>query len=273
MIKMFNIRQVYIMGVINMTPDSYFKDSRVEGSIAFYEKVEKLLKEGVDIIDIGAISTRPGAKIITQEAEMERLKEVIPALKTKYPEILFSIDTVYGKTAKYCLEEGFDIVNDVSAWSIDSSLVDVVASWNCSYVLMHAQGRPESMQNNPSYDQVALEVLQFFKTKIKLLEDKGINQVIIDPGFGFGKTIDHNYELLNKLSVLKILNCPIMIGLSRKSMITRYLDIDSEEALAATSALHMVSLQNGANILRVHDVKEAVQIRSLREKLTAIGQM
>jgi len=255
------------MGVINMTPDSYFKDSRITNSTAFFNRVGKMVNEGVDIIDIGAISTRPGAKFIPQEAEIKRLKQFIPDLKSNYPQILFSIDTVYGETAKFCLDHGFDIVNDVSAWSVDTTLIDVVSQWNCPYILMHAQGNPETMQNNPRYDNVTLDILRFFKRKLAALKSKGVQQVIIDPGFGFGKSIDDNFMILNKLSILEILECPILIGLSRKSMITNYLEITTESALSATSALHMVSLQNGANILRVHDVKEAVQVRSLYEKL------
>lgn len=267
MIKNSNISGLHIMGVINITPDSFFEGSRVHHLNAMLVRIDEMAKNGANIIDIGAISTRPGADIISQEEEYSRLKEIIPVVKKEFPQLFFSIDTVYGKTAKACLEAGWDMINDVSAGSIDKSLIDVARIYQCDYILMHAKGLPRNMQENPEYQSVIIEIMEFFAAQIKKLNESGVSKIIVDPGFGFGKTIDHNYEILQKLGTFRIFDKRILVGMSRKSMITKYLEISADEALPASTALHMVALQNGANILRVHDPKEAKQTIQLYEKL------
>lgn len=252
-----------IMGVINITPDSYYSSSRVDSMDDFLMKVQQMVSNGVDIIDLGAMSSRPGAEIISPKTELERLKPYFLVLRKEYPDIFISIDTVHSEVAEYCLDHDADMINDISAGSIDDQLIDVVSKYDTYYCLMHMQNTPQNMQNEPKYTNVSLEVLTFLKEKYSRCIEKGLKNIIIDPGFGFGKSIEDNYRLLKDLSVFGIIGCPILIGLSRKSMIYKALDINPDDSLAASSALHLQALQNGANILRVHDVKEAIQVRKL----------
>lgn len=260
-----------IMGIVNLTPDSFYDGGTYTDISNIMNKIQQYIDEGVGIVDVGAMSTKPGSKILPQSEEMGRLSHIIPKLKAKFNQILFSIDTIYGQTANYCLDNGFDIVNDVSAGSIDPSIFEVVAKYGCPYVLMHSSDIPETMQHNPIYDNVILEIIQFFQQKLKTLRKYGIEDVIVDPGFGFGKSTDHNFKILKSLSTFKMLGKPILAGISRKSMICKTLQISpkDEEALLATSALHMIALANGANILRVHDVKAAAHAIELHRCLAS----
>lgn len=256
-----------VMGILNVTPDSFYEGSRVKTEHQVRTQVEKMLIEGAQIIDIGGASSRPGAAFVSVEEELNRVLPMINLLVKHYPEALLSIDTYRAKVAKASIDSGIHLINDISASSIDEELFDVVAAGNVPYVLMHMQGRPQNMQEAPNYDTVVVEVFDFLVKKIALLKNKGIQDIIIDPGFGFGKTIEHNYKLLNHLSVYKALGMPILAGISRKSMIWKVLKNTPEEALHGTTALHVIALQNGANILRVHDVRPAVEAIQLMQVL------
>jgi dihydropteroate synthase len=255
------------MGILNVTPDSFYEGSRMKTADQVRMQVEKMLEEGAQIIDVGGASSRPGADFVSVAEELNRVIPIINLLVKHYPEALLSIDTYRAEVAKEAINSGVHLINDISASSIDEGLLDVVAAGNVPYVLMHMQGTPQDMQQEPNYDSVVVDVLDFFLKKIALLKSKGIEDIIVDPGFGFGKTIGHNYKLLNHLSVYKVLGIPIMAGLSRKSMIWKVLENTPEEALHGTTALHVVALQNGANILRVHDVRPAVEAIQLMQVL------
>lgn len=257
-----------IMGVINATPDSFYAESRTKSIDQILAKVDEMRNDGASIIDIGAMSSRPGAHIISPEEEIERLRSLLPTLTSTFPAQIFSIDTVWSKVARFALDQGVHMINDISAGTIDPSLIDILAiERDVPYVLMHMQGDLHTMQHNPSYQDIALEVLDFLIDKLGMLVEKGIFDVIVDPGFGFGKDLDHNYELLRKLHVLKIMERPILVGVSRKSMIYKALGVSASAALNGTSALHMVALQQGAQILRAHDVREAKQCVVLAQRL------
>ncbi|MBL4649094.1 MAG: dihydropteroate synthase [Aureispira sp.] len=256
-----------VMGILNITPDSFYEESRMKTEWEVRTQVEKMLEEGARIIDIGGASSRPGADFVSVEEELNRVIPIINLLVKHYPEALLSIDTYRAKVAKESIDSGIHLINDISASSIDEGLLDVVAAGNVPYVLMHMQGSPQDMQQEPNYDSVVVEVLDFLVKKVALLKSKGIQDIIIDPGFGFGKTIEHNYQLLNHLSVYKVLEMPILAGISRKSMIWKVLKNTPEEALHGTTALHVIALQNGANILRVHDVRPAVEAIQLMQVL------
>jgi len=248
-----------VMGVINVTPDSFYAGSRFLEFDKVEQQVERMLTQGADIIDIGAMSTRPGAAIIDPKEELQRLLEPIKTIRKRFPEIYISLDTVSGEVAAACLDEGVDIINDISGASIDETLLDVVAKYKVPYILMHMLGTPEIMQRSPKYEDVVIEVLGYLKSRIHTLRQKGITELIVDPGFGFGKSLVHNYQLLKNLSVFKILECPILVGMSRKKMVQTVIGQDANNALNGTTAVNLLSLMNGANILRVHDVKEAVE--------------
>lgn len=248
-----------VMGVINITPDSFYAGSRFLEFDKVELCVEKMLEQGASIIDVGAMSTRPGAEVIDSKEELSRLIKPIKQIRRSFPDAFISLDTVSGTVASACIEEGVDMINDVSGGSIDSSLIDVVAKYKVPYILMHMLGTPEMMQLSPDYEDVVLEVLNYLKKKAHALKQQGITELIIDPGFGFGKTLEHNYQLLKHLSVFKILECPILVGMSRKKMVQLVVQNDADHALNGTTAVNMLALTNGANILRVHDVKEAAE--------------
>ena len=252
-----------IMGVLNVTPDSFFDGGRYEGESSSLQQVEKMLTEGADIIDIGGMSSRPGAEIISPEEEYARVIPVIKSILNHFPDTILSVDTIRASIAREAALAGAGIINDISAASIDSEILDLVEELSLPYVLMHMKGLPDNMQNNPDYSSVCQEVLDFLIAHLGVLREKQATDVIIDPGFGFGKSLEHNYELLKNLHLFKILECPLLVGISRKSMIYKALEVDPLDALNGTTALHMLALQNGADILRVHDVKEAVEVRQL----------
>ncbi|WMX16488.1 MULTISPECIES: dihydropteroate synthase [unclassified Aureispira] len=256
-----------VMGILNITPDSFFEGSRMKTEHEVRGQVEQMLEEGARIIDIGGVSSRPGADFVPVKEELNRVIPIIDLLVKHYPEALLSIDTYRAEVAKESIQSGIHLINDISASSIDDALLDVVAKNEVPYVLMHMQGTPETMQQKPHYKSVVVDVLDFLIEKIALLKKKGIEDIIIDPGFGFGKTIAHNYQLLNHLAVYKTLQMPILAGISRKSMIWKVLGNTPEKALNGTTALHVIALQNGASILRVHDVKPAMEAIQLMEIL------
>ena len=246
-----------IMGIINMTDDSFYDGGTNNNSNKTLKKVTKFIKEGADIIDIGGYSSRPGARNISIKEEWKRIKDIIPIVNKNFPKTIISVDTFRSEIAKRAIENGAHIINDISGGSIDKSLFDTVASLKTPYILTHIKGNPENMQENPNYNSVINEISEYFQKKIKTLKSKGINNIIIDPGFGFGKSLQHNYEILNNLNKFKKFNLPILVGVSRKSMIYRLLKTNPKEALNGTTVVNTLCLLGGANILRVHDVKEA----------------
>jgi dihydropteroate synthase len=256
-----------VMGILNLTPDSFFDGGRYANEDAWISQTEKMIQDGASIIDLGAFSTRPGANHVSEEEEIERLIPVLKLLVKRYPGTVFSVDTFRSNVVKLSTEAGAGIINDISGGSMDPWLVKTVTDTGLPYILMHMQGTPVTMQSNPVYEDVTKEISLFFEKNISHLHESGIGQLILDPGFGFGKSIDHNYKVLGELSVFKHYGFPILVGISRKSMIYKLLEISPEEALPATSALHLAALLNGADILRVHDVKEAVQMILLVETL------
>ncbi|HFA49386.1 MAG TPA: dihydropteroate synthase [Bacteroidetes bacterium] len=269
--RLVSLERPLVMGILNVTPDSFYDGGRHKGPDRQFAQAEKMLEEGAAFIDVGGMSSRPGAEIISLEEERERVVPVIEGIAKKFPEALISIDTVRSEVAKECADAGACIINDISAGRIDTKMYETVAALGLPYVLMHMQGRPKAMQAAPKYENVTLEVLDFFIKEIGKLRNLGVKDILVDPGFGFGKTIGHNFQLLSQMHVFKMLETPVLAGISRKSMIYKYLETSAEEALNGTTALHMVALQQGAKILRAHDVKEAVECIRLWEKLEKIG--
>jgi len=257
-----------IMGILNVTPDSYFKYSRVGADEKLIAKATQMLADGAEILDIGGQSTRPGAELIDSKTEWQRVKPVIQLLRDNLPETCLSIDTFYADVAQKALDMGVKIVNDISAGEWDKKMLDVVAANNAIYIAMHKQGMPKDMQDKPKYIDVVNDVLAYFEKRFEYFEQKNIKKVIVDPGFGFGKTLEHNYQLLNGLEYLKEkLGQPILIGISNKSMVYKLLNKTPEQCIEATSALHLFALQLGADILRVHQVKEAKEMVLLNKFL------
>ena len=249
-----------VMGIINATPDSFFQGSRVPEPGVAVEAAKRMLNEGASILDVGAISTRPGAMEIPEDEEVERISPVIEAIRNEIPDALISVDTWRSGVARTLHKRfGIHMINDISAGESDPQMFSTVAELNLAYVMMHMQGTPETMQDSPQYDNVLDDLLQFFGQKIYKLKKLGVNDVIIDPGFGFGKTTEQNFQLLRELDAFAILELPLMVGLSRKSMIYKSLESSPTEALIGTTAAHMAALLGGASILRAHDVKEAIE--------------
>jgi dihydropteroate synthase len=247
------------MGILNATPDSFYTQDKYSHAGALLDKAGQMLEEGAGILDIGGMSTRPGAAVISEAEETDRVLPLIEQVRKHFPQAFISIDTYRAAVARAAVTAGADIVNDISAGDMDPGMLSTVAGLQVPYILMHMQGTPATMQDNPSYTDVAEEVLQFFITKTAPCRAAGIRDIILDPGFGFGKTQTHNYRLLKGLHTLRITGLPILAGLSRKSMVYRVLGTDAGQALNGTTALHMLALQQGATLLRVHDVKEAVE--------------
>lgn len=246
-----------VMGIINATPDSFYEGSRQQTVDAILQHAEKMIQDGADILDIGGQSTRPGSTVVGADEELKRVIGAIEAIHQHFPETFISVDTYFSLVAKEAVNAGASIINDISAGGMDENMIATVAALQVPYVLMHMQGTPQTMQQSPQYENVTREVLDFFITKNDELKKAGINDVIIDPGFGFGKTIAHNFELLRNLAVFKMIDHPLLLGISRKSTIYKTLDIKPTEALNGTTVLNTIGLMNGAAIIRVHDVKEA----------------
>lgn len=257
-----------VMGILNITPDSFYDGGRYSGNDLVIERVEKLLSEGATFIDIGAFSSRPGALQITEDEEYNRLKPVVTLVRKKYPESIISVDTFRSSIARKMVGEyGVDMINDISAGIMDNEMFNTIADLHVPYVMMHMKGTPAKMQDNPTYDNVTSEILTYFSEKLHALKLLGVPDIIVDPGFGFGKTLDHNYELLANLDSFNMMELPIMAGLSRKSMIYKFFDTSPDEALNGSTVLHTIALLKGVDILRVHDVKEAIEAIALVEKI------
>lgn len=265
--KILDLSTPAVMGILNITPDSFYHASRISGVEQAVLKAGNMIEEGARIIDIGGMSSRPGSDFISAEEELSRVLPVVTAIRNKYTDTIISVDTFRSEIAAHCIDKGADMINDISAGSLDPSILDIVAKNKIPYIFMHMHGIPRTMQENPVYENVTADILKFMFGKLRYFRSLGIEQIIADPGFGFGKNMDDNYRLLNNLEVFKILEIPILTGISRKSMLYRFLDITPEESLNATSAMHVIALQKGAKILRVHDVKEAVELVRLLEKL------
>ena len=265
--KLLTIDKPLVMGILNITPDSFYDGGFYVSEIDQIKQTEKMLEEGADIIDIGAISTRPGAKEVSKEEELKKIVSLIELLLKNFPEINISVDTYRADVAKIAIESGAKIINDISGGVFDSKMFETVADLNVPYIMMHIKGTPENMQINPNYSDVVKEIIFFFSQQIDKLKKIGVNDVIIDPGFGFGKTLENNYELLKKLDNFKIFELPLLVGFSRKSMINNVLNTKPSEALTGTTVLNTIALMNGANILRVHDVKPAIEAIKIVNKL------
>lgn len=264
--KAMLMEQPLVMGILNVTPDSFSDGGNYLSVEAAVEHASQMLADGADIIDIGGCSTRPNAEEISVETELERVIPVIKALKAENPHVVISIDTYRAEVAKQAVLAGAGIINDISAGDIDPDMFETVADLQVPYILTHIKGTPKNMQEQTDYQQFELEVTDKLAKKIHQLKNLGVRDIIIDPGFGFAKNLDQNFVLLRNLPLLQIFELPILVGVSRKSMIYKYLDITPAESLNGSSALHMLALQNGANILRVHDVKEASEVVALFNK-------
>ena len=255
-----DLSQPRVMGILNVTPDSFFAESRKQTDEAVEAQVERMLAEGADMIDIGAYSSRPNAEHVSAEEEMARLRRGLTALRRAAPEAVVSVDTFRADVARMCVEEyGVAIINDIAAGEMDPEMFATVAQLGVPYVMMHMQGTPQNMQLNPHYDNLMKEVMTYFAEKVDRLRQMGAKDLILDPGFGFGKTLDHNYELLSHMEEFAEFGLPLLVGISRKSMIYRLLDITPQESLNGTTVLNTIALLKGAHILRVHDVKPAVE--------------
>jgi dihydropteroate synthase len=257
------------MAILNITPDSFFDGGRYKNEKNILSHVEKCINNGADFIDIGAYSSRPGADEVTEHMELKRIIPVVKLIISEFPEALLSIDTFRSKIASACIQEGAAMINDISAGQFDGQMMDTVAKRNVPYIMMHMRGTPKTMQSNTEYDDLIKEIIYYFSEKVDLAHDKGISDIIIDPGFGFAKNLEQNYSLLNKMELFHLMELPILMGVSRKSMIYKLLNTSAEHALNGTTALHMIGLEKGANILRVHDVKEATESIKIYNQLFA----
>ncbi len=263
--KLIDLSSPKVMGILNITPDSFHDGGQFLQVSEALNRVEKMLAEGADFIDIGGMSSRPGAEIIPEEEELKRVIPVLTRIVQQIPEAIISVDTIRAKVAREALEAGAHLINDISAGRFDNAIISTVAGFNVPYIIMHMDGLPANMQVAPEYNDVVIDVYDFFIERIKTCRTAGIIDTIIDPGFGFGKTVEHNYSLLRNLSYFSNLQLPILAGVSRKSLICKALGINPDKALNGTTAVNMLALINGAQILRVHDVKEAKEVVKLFE--------
>jgi len=263
--KIIKFNKPLIMSIVNITPDSFYDGGKYDSESDVLKDVEEKINSGANIIDIGASSTRPNSDEITEKEEWQRLKDVLISVRANFPDILLSVDTYRASVAKKSAEHGIDIINDISGGNLDSLMFKTVADLNIPYILMHIQGTPKTMQNNPKYLNVVEEVKKDFESKITQLVNLGFNKIILDPGFGFGKSLENNYQLLKSLNIFSSFNYPILAGVSRKSMINRVIGTNPVTALNGTTVLNTIALQNGASILRVHDAFEAKQAIELVE--------
>lgn len=267
--RLLDLSKPQVMGILNVTPDSFYAGSRMETEEAVRRRVKQIIAEGGSMIDVGAYSSRPGAADVSAEEEMERLRRGMRIVREEAPEIPVSVDTFRADVAKMAVEElGVDIINDISGGELDKEMFKTVAKLGVPYILMHMKGTPQTMQQAPHYDDLMKEVMLYFAEKVQQLRDLGQKDIVLDPGYGFAKTIDHNYELLKHQEMLEVFELPLLVGVSRKSMIYRFLGSSPEDALNGTTVLNTLALQKGANILRVHDVKEAVEVVRLVEKFS-----
>lgn len=265
--KLVDLNTPKVMGVLNITPDSFYDGGRYKDAKSVLNQTEKLISEGATFLDIGAYSSRPGADFISENEELKRIVPVVELIQKKNPDVLISIDSFRAKVIRECVSAGAVISNDISAGKLDPDMIKTVGELGVPYIMMHMRGTPQTMKNHTTYQHLINEIYAYFSKQIELARQHNITDIIIDPGFGFAKTLAQNYELLNQMEFFKNLNCPILTGVSRKSMIYKVLGCTAEEALNGTTALNMVALMNGACILRVHDVKEAVECIKLFNQL------
>lgn len=256
-----------VMGILNVTPNSFFDGGKYNSDEAILTQVEKMLSDGATFIDLGAYSSKPSAEFVSEEEELDRIVPVVQLILNHFPDALLSIDTFRAEVAKACIENGAAIINDISGGNLDDKMFEVIAKYNVPYILMHMRGTPQTMQSLTEYDDIVKEMLLYFSEKVAQARNLGINDIILDPGFGFSKTLDQNYEVLQKMELFNILELPVLAGFSRKSMIYKELNISQQEALNGTTVLNTISLTKGAKILRVHDVKEAMECVTLYNKI------
>jgi dihydropteroate synthase len=265
--RLVDLSTPLVMGIVNVTPDSFFKGNRFVSDKAILQVVEMMLLEGATIIDLGGYSTRPLAEVITQDEEIRRVSQGLEVILKKFPDVPVSVDTFRSGVARHVVENyGVAMINDISGGTLDDLMFETISGLNVAYVLMHMRGTPQTMQGNLQYEDVVSDVLHFLEKRLAQLHLLGVNDVVIDPGFGFAKTMEQNYKLMNKLLYFKQLDVPVMVGISRKSMLNKLLGIDANDALNATTAANMLALMGGATILRVHDVKEAMQTIKVYKK-------
>ena len=266
--RLMDLSEPQVMGILNVTPDSFYAGSRSETEKDIVQRLHQIIDEGASIIDIGGYSSRANAEHISAEEEMNRLRNGLEIIRKHQPDAVVSVDTFRADVAKMCVEEyGVAIINDISAGQMDEQMFPTIAKLGVPYIIMHMKGTPQDMQVSPKYDHFLKEIFYYFSEKVQKLRDLGVKDIIIDPGFGFGKTIEHNYELMNHLEEFSLFELPLLVGVSRKSMIYKLLETTPEEALNGTTALHTIALLKGANILRVHDVKEAVESIKIVQKM------
>lgn len=257
--KLVSLHKPCVMGIINLSPESFYQGSKFTEEMTVLHKVEEMLDSGATFIDIGGMSSRPGSDFLSVETELNRVLPVLKSVVKNFPDANISIDTFRSAVAELCLNEGAAMINDISAGLLDDKLPEVILLHKAPYVMMHMKGTPKTMQEKPRYENIMDEVLDYFIERVTHLKSLGVQDLVIDPGFGFGKSLEHNYTILNRLAELQVLGLPILAGISRKSMIWKVIGKNADQALNGSTALHMAALMNGANILRVHDVSEAIE--------------
>ena len=265
--QLIDLASPKVMGILNVTPNSFFDGGKYKTESVILSQVGKMLSDGATFIDIGAYSSKPSAEFVSEKEELNRIVPVVNLILEKFPDCLISIDTFRSEVAKVCLENGAAIINDISAGNLDDKMLETIAKYNVPYIMMHMRGTPQTMQTMTNYDNIVKEMLFYFSQRIAEARSLGINDLIIDPGFGFAKTLEQNYEVLQKLELFEMLELPLLAGFSRKSMIYKTLNSNAQEALNGTSVLNTIALTKGAKILRVHDVKEAMECVTLFNKL------
>jgi len=265
--KLMDFEVPKVMGILNCTPNSFYDGGKYKTEIDFLKQTEKMLIDGASIIDLGAYSTQPNADFVTEEEELNRILPVASSIIKHFPEVILSIDSFRSEVAKQCIENGATIINDVSAGFLDKKMFEVVGKYKVPYIMMHMKGTPQNMQKFTDYDDVMKDMMFYFSERIATAKSFGIVDIILDPGFGFSKTLNQNYEVLNKLELLNEFNLPVLSALSRKSMIYKFLNTEPTEVLNGTTVLHTISLMKGAKLLRAHDVKEAVECVKLTQKI------
>ncbi len=265
--KLIDLKSPKVMGILNITPDSFYDGGIHKDTSSILKQVEKMLIEGATFIDVGAYSSRPNADHVSEAEELKRILPIVELLVKEFPEILLSIDTFRSKIAKQCIEAGAALINDISAGKLDDNMLETIAKIRVPYIMMHMRGTPQTMQQQTQYDDLTKDILLYFSERIATARNLGIIDLIIDPGFGFAKTLEQNFELMNSLELFKIIEKPLLVGVSRKSMIYKTLETSAKNALNGTTVLNTIGLQKGASILRVHDVKEAVECVKLVDVL------
>ena len=265
--QLIDLASPKVMGILNVTPNSFFDGGKYKTESVILSQVGKMLSDGATFIDIGAYSSKPSAEFVSEKEELQRIVPIVQLILEKFPETLISIDTFRSEVAKACLENGAAIINDISAGNLDHKMLETIAKYNVPYIMMHMRGTPQIMQTMTNYENIVKEILFYFSERVAKARSYGINDLVIDPGFGFAKTVEQNYEILQKLGLFEMLELPLLVGFSRKSMIYKTLNSNAQEALNGTSVLNTIALTKGAKILRVHDVKEAMECVTLFNKL------